>query len=414
MTRVAIIGGGPSGSATALGLVRRGVDPADITVFDRAAFPRPKLCGGALTFRGTQYLDRLIGHAPGGGETMGLQFRCTSLGAYDVVERGAQWIYDRAHLDDALLAAVIAAGIEVRQETPVREVVSVATGWQVGTAAATETFDWVVGADGARGVVARSAGLSGGIVGRLVEAVYEPTSASPDPNVLVFDFDPILDGVPGYAWTFPYPKPGTSGLYKLGIMDGRGVVPGSVLRKWTDDYAARQGFVRVESKIAGWPEHYFSPRTRAHLPGLILVGEAWGIDPLLGEGIAPSFEMADYAAGRLADAIRAGETRIRGYERRFLLTLPGRNLWFQSELADLIYGGSPRRWLRVLFGFEYMLGLGAAGTESYGRLARRLPQFAWHWGLQLLRDGLPSNADVPSRALESRGRATRAERSSWR
>ena len=54
----------------------------------------------------------------------------------------------------------------------------------------------------------------GGIVGRLVEAVYEPEDDNPHrADTLYFDFDPILDGIPGYAWIFPYPKPGGPGGY---------------------------------------------------------------------------------------------------------------------------------------------------------------------------------------------------------
>lgn len=47
--KVAILGGGPAGSALALNLVRLGVDPGDLVILDKARFPRPKLCGGALT-----------------------------------------------------------------------------------------------------------------------------------------------------------------------------------------------------------------------------------------------------------------------------------------------------------------------------------------------------------------------------
>jgi len=60
---------------------------------------------------------------------------------------------------------------------------------------------------------------------------------------------------------------------------------------------------RVSEKIAGWPEHYFGPRVRASHEGLLLIGEAWGIDALLGEGIAPCFAISEYAAKRLKSAL---------------------------------------------------------------------------------------------------------------
>ena len=62
--RIAILGGGPAGSALALHLVRRGVDPSDVVVIDKATFPRPKLCGGGITWRGTEAVLELLGERP--------------------------------------------------------------------------------------------------------------------------------------------------------------------------------------------------------------------------------------------------------------------------------------------------------------------------------------------------------------
>lgn len=395
MASVAIVGGGPAGSSVALHLLRQGVDPADLVVFDKAKFPRPKLCGGALTWRGTRALEELIGRPAGGGRTISLEFRC-ALGRFPVRERGEQWLYDRAALDDQLLRAVIGAGVEVRQETAVTSVEGLDGGWRVRWRGGTQRFDWVVGADGARGVVGRSVELHGGFVGRLVEAVYTPVDEAPDDSVLYFDFDPIGDGIPGYAWIFPYPKPGERGLWKLGIMDGRGVTTGRVLRQWTDAFAERNGFRRLDAKIAGWPERYFDPRARAHLPGLILTGEAWGVDPLLGEGIAPALEMGRYAAAQLKRALDQGVRRIEAYEAGFRATEEGKNLVFQGRLAKLLYGKGSHRWLRVLFGHEYMKELAAQGTQAYGRLQQHTWKLAGSYLRQVLRGGIPPNRPIPS------------------
>jgi flavin-dependent dehydrogenase len=388
--RIAIVGGGPAGSAFALRLIGLGVDPSDLVIVDKAAFPRPKLCGGGLTYRATELLRELVGEQPAlGGVTRGLDFRC-ALGRFEVREKGPQWLYDRALLDDYLLRACERAGVAIRESCAVTAIEPTERGHRLVTRGSAEEFAWVVGADGARGVCRRASGLTGGIVGRLVEAVYEPRSASVDASTLYFDFDPILDGIPGYAWIFPYPKPGAGGdLFKLGIMDGRGVVPGSVLRAWTDAYAERNGFARVEAKIGGWPEHYYARTTRAHREGLVLIGEAWGVDPLLGEGIGPAFETASYAARRVKEALDAGRRTIPRYELGFLFAAEGRNLWFQSKLADLLYGPSSRRWLGVLFGNAYMQRLAASGEHCYGRLSGRAPGLMLSYLAQLFSKGLP-------------------------
>jgi flavin-dependent dehydrogenase len=390
--RVAIVGGGPAGSALALNLVALGVDPGDLLILDKARFPRPKLCGGALTVRGTEALHALVGEPEGGARTVGLEFR-SSLGRLDVFERGGQWIYDRGLLDDRLLAAAKEAGVEVRERTAVTALEPATEGWRVRTAAGSETFEWVAGADGACGISRRASGLPGGITGRLVEAVYEPVGEPPDPSRLYFDFDPVLDGIPGYAWIFPYPEPGEGGahLWKLGIMDGRGRVPGRELRAWTERFAARHGFRCVEDKIAGWPERYYDRSTRGHRPGLVLVGEAYGIDALLGEGIAPALHQAAYAARRLAEALHAGRQRIRGFDAGFRRTLEGRNLWFQARLADRLYGPSGVRWMRVLFDLPRLSHLAGGGHDAYGRLARHIPSLIGSYLWRTATRGLPDN-----------------------
>ncbi|MCB9656482.1 MAG: NAD(P)/FAD-dependent oxidoreductase [Sandaracinaceae bacterium] len=409
---IGVIGGGPGGSSFALYLTNLGVDPADITIVDQATFPRPKLCGGGLTNRGTELVQGLLGAQPlGGGETRGLEFRC-ALGAVNITEKGPQWLYDRGRLDNLLLGECKARGVRVIEGARVREIDAQAYDFRIRTGAVGRAehldFDWLVGADGARGVTGRALGLAPGIVGRLIEAVFEPVSSAHDPSILYFDFDPILDGIPGYAWIFPYPKPDASdatgaggagtgvvpGLFKLGIMDGRGVTPGAELKRWTMAYAERNGFRLVDDKLAGWPEHYYAPSTRAHVPGAILVGEAWGIDPLLGEGIAPALETAAYGATRLREALDGGTRVIRHYERRFKWTLAGRNLWFQAKLANLLYGPNPNRWLRVLFENQTLLRLASGGTEQYGRLAKTLPRLLLGYAGQVLRKGIPSNRPI--------------------
>ncbi|MFK7985456.1 MAG: NAD(P)/FAD-dependent oxidoreductase [Sandaracinaceae bacterium] len=386
--RVAIIGGGPAGSALVLNLLKRGVDPDDLVVLDRARFPRPKLCGGGITWRGTRALEALIGEPPGGARTVGIEFRC-KVGSVDVDEVGGQWLFDRAELDNRLMDAVKAAGVEVREEVSVTGLEPGVDCWKVHTASGVERFEWVAGADGATSLCRRATGLRGGIVGRLVEAVYEPTGAPPTGDRLYFDFDPVLDGIPGYAWIFPYPKPGGDNLWKLGIMDGRGRTSGKVLRQWTDRFAARHGFKRVEDKIAGWPELYYDWRTRGHCPGLVLVGEAFGVDALLGEGIAPALFHAEYTAGRLADALHRGTRRIRGFERGFARTDEGWNLLFQARLADRIYGPAGYRWLKVLMDLPRLTALAQRGEDAYGRLAKHAPSLCASYAYYVLTHGLP-------------------------
>ena len=158
---IGVIGGGPGGSSFALYLTNLGVDPADITIVDQATFPRPKLCGGGLTNRGTELVQGLLGAQPlGGGETRGLEFRC-ALGAVNITEKGPQWLYDRGRLDNLLLGECKARGVRVIEGARVREIDAQAYDFRIRTGAVGRAehldFDWLVGADGARGVTGRDA-----------------------------------------------------------------------------------------------------------------------------------------------------------------------------------------------------------------------------------------------------------------
>src|SRR3990172_11546859 len=55
---VVIVGAGPAGSATAILLAERGFT---VMLLDKAAFPRPKICGEYLSPEASRLLDRLGG-----------------------------------------------------------------------------------------------------------------------------------------------------------------------------------------------------------------------------------------------------------------------------------------------------------------------------------------------------------------
>jgi flavin-dependent dehydrogenase len=67
---VAIVGGGPAGTSTALHLaIRDRIAPARVVMLERATFPRDKPCAGAVSTWGLEALARLgvpldVPHAP--------------------------------------------------------------------------------------------------------------------------------------------------------------------------------------------------------------------------------------------------------------------------------------------------------------------------------------------------------------
>ena len=117
MTHVVVVGGGPAGSAAAISLARAGVD---VTLVDKARFPRDKTCGDGLTAGALRLLedlglessavpswkavDDVVVRSPSGHEVTFPLPR--GAGAYAVVAR-------RTELDAALLDVARSAGVKV-------------------------------------------------------------------------------------------------------------------------------------------------------------------------------------------------------------------------------------------------------------------------------------------------------------
>jgi flavin-dependent dehydrogenase len=178
MTRgaVIVVGGGPAGSSTAWHLARAG---AEVTLFDRARFPRDKPCAeylspecsrilesmgvlGACECAGASQLAGMVVRAPNGARASG-SFAAAH-GFRGFRDRGLA--LRRTVLDAILLDAARAAGVRVCEEEQVTDLLHDAAGTVTGVrtlaagAAREHRAVLVIGADGLRSVVSRRLGLA--------------------------------------------------------------------------------------------------------------------------------------------------------------------------------------------------------------------------------------------------------------
>jgi geranylgeranyl reductase family protein len=333
---VVIVGGGPAGSATATFLARAGLD---VTLLDRARFPRAKPCAEYLSPEASRVLSALGAledvEAAGAAQLTGMRVHApnghTIDGAF-VAQHGFRGFRDRGLalrrevLDALLLDRAREAGVTVHESTTLESLEARADGGYTldvraeGTPARVHAR-FLIGADGLRSRVARELGVA-------------RRSRWPRRLALVAHWRGVTNM--GQRGEMHVHRDGYLGLADVGggLANVALVVPASsaraaagnadgFVRAWLDRHpalAARfANAERVAPVRATGP--FASHATRAWAPDAALVGDAADFyDPFTGEGIYAALRGGELLAPFVLDAVRApsrdAATRaLRAYER---------------------------------------------------------------------------------------------------
>ena len=236
-TDVAIVGAGPAGAAAAISLARAG---RDVTVIDKATFPRDKCCGDGLTSLALRLSERLgvdpatipswihvddvFVRSPSGHEVCFPMPR--DCGTYAAVVR-------RTEFDAALVDLARAAGAKVLEGHALRSATEsddrvrlVADG--IGPIEAR----YAIGADGMWSPLRKALGLSvPGYRGEwhAFRAYFRNVSERARRELFVW-FE--ADLLPGYAWSFPTGDGGAN--VGFGIQRGEKVPVQAMAQLWPD------------------------------------------------------------------------------------------------------------------------------------------------------------------------------------
>jgi flavin-dependent dehydrogenase len=301
--KVAIVGGGPAGTTTALSLVAEAPELAgQIVLFEKARFPRDKPCAGAIGGRG----DALL-------EAMGVVVDVPSVVIDGVSVRTREAdvtvapgrvgrVVRRIEFDHALARAAAARGILLRDGVAVEAIEDDGAAVHLETAAGAFKADVVVGCDGVGSLVRRSLGVSPGLLrAQVIEVDTPPVASDRARNVIHFDaFDRTL---PGYIWDFPTLVAGEPlvcrGVYWVKTGERAGPDLSSILDRRLAALGAEGAGRRKR-----YAERGFERATRYAAGRCMLVGEAAGIDALTGEGIAQAIECGVLAGRYLARKLR--------------------------------------------------------------------------------------------------------------
>ncbi|MGH2788594.1 MAG: NAD(P)/FAD-dependent oxidoreductase [Actinomycetota bacterium] len=322
---VVVVGGGPSGSATAHYLAARG---HSVIVCEKKSFPREKTCGDGLTPRAVKVLEEM-----GLGDELGSWERVHGLRVHaagrtlelpfpdldDFCNFGL--VKPRKDLDQIVLSNAETAGAKVLYETHVVEPIyekGVVSGVRAKRDGADEEIraSWVVCAEGSGTKFGRALGRDrkeSYPMGFAIRQYFRSPMEHSGWFEAFLDIRIGPDAVPGYGWVFPV----GDGTVNAGV----GLL--STYGGWRDVnlHHLQTGF--VAALPAPWEVGPLtvSSKPRAgrlfmggsvwppHGPGFLLVGDAAGmVNPCNGEGIAYGYETGRIAGRHIDEALRSGRT----------------------------------------------------------------------------------------------------------
>lgn len=365
---VAIVGGGPAGIATALFAVEADASLRDrLVVLEKARYPREKICAGAIGGRADRLLATIgvtvdVPSAP----VSGLSIRASGGALLERLDRPIGRVVRRIEFDHALAEVARARGIRVVEDARVTGLSVDAKGVRLETSQGALAARAVVGADGVGSYVRRAIGAPRGrLSAQVVEVDTDPVASDQKRDLLHFD---VADrSLVGYAWDFPTIVGGEElvcrGVYELAWEESESPADGP-------DVAARLAQrldaigVRPRGRVKRFAERGLSLGEPVAYERVLLVGEAAGIDPVLGEGIAQAIQYGATAGGYLATALARGDLLFRDWRSTLMASRVGWDLSVRSRAVRLFYGSSrpvAERWVTTsrnlaVSGMRYFAG----------------------------------------------------------
>lgn len=306
MYQVVVVGAGPAGAYLAYLLANQGIS---VLVLEKEHLPRYKTCGGGVTPKVIRLLEFDVD--PVIEDTVHRIVFTYRLERPVIVCAPSPIIYtvSRERFDAFLVDKAKEAGAEVREGIRI-EGVRLEDGCACIYAGDTEWRGSIlVGADGARSVVARGLGLGGARINAAALEIEVPVPAcrlEQNQGTIKIDYG-LVPG--GYAWVFPKAD-------HLSVGVGSFAAKSQGLRLHLDQVLQAEGL--GEFSRAAHPHGWIiplSPEPRTlHRDRALVLGDAAGLAyAFTGEGIYAAILSAHLAAGVIAEHINDSTPDLSGY-----------------------------------------------------------------------------------------------------
>jgi geranylgeranyl reductase family protein len=303
---VAITGAGPAGSTLAYQLAASGIRTC---IIDKETFPRKKVCAGGVP-------PRIVNISPFDISSL-IRNEVSTIRLTHRMKNAFERSYPvpllytvvREAFDDFFLRNAVDAGAIFRESERVEKISFDGDGYSIITGKGEVRAEILVGADGARGITARSIGMNPIDVRHVAIQIEVPpekifTSGCVDQTISL-DWGSIKDG---YGWLFP-----NGDFVSVGVMGptnlGRSVK--SYFTGWIKYFGLKPDEFEVHAQNI---PHRISRRPITSGRAL-LIGDAAGLaDFWTGEGIYYAISSAQVAAGQIKQFFNGDPAALRAYE----------------------------------------------------------------------------------------------------
>jgi len=328
---IMIVGGGPAGISTWLHLNKFAPDLASRTVIiEKEKHPREKLCGGALLnpFVNKMFKDVNISPTVPKVDVNSVNISYAYNG-FSFKKKAFLSIIHRPEFDYFLVNTARQRGAKILEKETFINLEHKKNDLSVNTSSKNHSVKILVGADGALSRVRKNISSPYRISYAATLETFAPVNPDYDNEFenksALLDWSCFNKGIQGYIWHFPCII-NNQAYMSHGICDSRinpYIFSGDLKKVFKKENEKR----KLDIPPSTWRSHpvpYFSGRKKLSDARILLVGDAAGIEPLIGGGIHLSLLYGDIAARSIVSAFENNDFSLKDYTKKVNKNVVGR------------------------------------------------------------------------------------------